>query len=108
MAYYLIQVTYTPEAWATMMKNPQNRRHAIQPVIEKLGGSIEGSWFAFGDYDGVAILNMPDNVSITAFSIASSASGALKSFKTTPLMTNEDAMEAMTKAVTAGYKPPSS
>lgn len=108
MAYYLIQVTYTPEAWATMMKNPQNRRHAIQPVIKKLGGNIEGSWFALGTYDGVAILNMPDNVSITAFSIASYASGALRSFKTTPLITNEEAMDAMSRAVTAGYKPPSS
>ena len=106
MAYYLIQVTYTPEAWAAMMKNPQNRRSAIQPVIEKLGGSIEGSWFAFGDHDGVAIVNMPDNISIAAFAVASSSSGALKSFKTTPLMTNEEAMDAMTKAGACGYQPP--
>lgn len=107
MAYYLIQVTYTQEAWAAMVHNPQSRRDAIRPVIEKLGGSIVGSWFAFGDYDGVAILEMPDNVCAAAFAHACSASGAVKSFKTTPLMTNEEAIDFMTKAGQCGYQPPS-
>ncbi|NIB41551.1 GYD domain-containing protein [Pseudomaricurvus alkylphenolicus] len=107
MAHFLIQVTYTPEAWASMMHNPQSRRDAIQPVIENLGGSITGSWFALGEYDGVALLELPDNVSAAAFSLACSASGALKSFKTTPLITNEEAMDAMGKANASGYRPPS-
>lgn len=106
MAYYLIQVSYTQEAWAAMVHNPQSRRDAIKPVIEKLGGSIVGSWFSFGDYDGVAILEMPDDVSAAAFSHACSAAGAVKAFKTTPLMTNEQAIDAMTKAAQSGYQPP--
>lgn len=107
MAYYLIQVAYTPEAWATQIKNPQNRIEAVRPVVEKLGGRFEGAWYAFGEYDVIAICNMPDNVSAAAFSLAASAGGAVKAFKTTPLMTTEEGIEAMKKAGAASYQPPS-
>ena len=106
MAYYLVQASYTPEAWATFVQSPEDRRDAIKPVIEKLGGSMHGLWLAFGEYDALAIVELPDNVSAAAFSMAAAARGAIKSFKTTPLMTVEEGMEAMRKAGDAGYRPP--
>ena len=106
MAYYLIQAAYTPEAWAKLIKEPQDRRKAIAPMIEKVGGKLEGFWMAFGDYDVVLIAQAPDNVSAAAVSLAAAAGGATKSIKTTPLMTAEEGMEAMRKAATAGYRPP--
>src|SRR5262249_46004320 len=107
MATYLLQVAYTPEALATLSKKPQNRTEVIRPVIERLGGRLEGTWFSFGEYDVVSIIQMPDNVSAAAFAIAASAGGALKACKTTPLMTVEEGTEAMRKAGGAGYRPPS-
>lgn len=49
---------------------------------------------------------MPDNVSAAAFSIAASAGGSVKAFKTMPLMSTADAVEAMRKAGGAAYAPP--
>jgi len=106
MAHYLYQAAYTSEAWATMVKNPQNRMEAVQPVIEKLGGSVENGWFAFGEYDVALIVKMPDNISAAALSVAISAGGSVKAAKTTPLLTTEEAVTVMRKAGTAGYKPP--
>ena len=106
MAYYLVQAAYTSEAWAAMVKNPQNRLDAVRPVIEKLGGKMEGGWLAFGEYDIVAICQMPNNVSAAAFAIAASAGGAVKALKTTPLMTAEEGVEAMKKAARGNYRPP--
>lgn len=108
MAYYLVQAAYTADTWAAMVRNPQNREEAIRPVVEKLGGRIEGTWLAFGEYDIVGIFQMPDNVSAAAFSLAASAGGAMKAIKTTPLMTLSEGLEAMRKAAGAGYRPPSS
>ena len=108
MAYYLGQVAYTPEAWANLVRNPQDRIEAIRPVIESLGGTLECAYLAFGEYDVVFIYQMPDNVSAAAFSIAASAGGALKASKTTPLMTVEEGVEAMRRAGGSGYQPPSS
>ncbi|MFQ5875984.1 MAG: GYD domain-containing protein [Dehalococcoidia bacterium] len=108
MAYYLLQAAYTSEAWAAQVKDPRNRLEVIRPVVESLGGKIEGAWLTFGEYDVVAIFEMPDNVSAAAFSIAAGAGGGVKAIKTTPLMTLEEGIEAAKKAGAAGYRPPGS
>jgi uncharacterized protein with GYD domain len=106
MAHYLLQVGYTAEAWAAIIATQQNRLDAVRPVIEKLGGKIESGWLAFGDYDLITIVEMPSNVDAAAFSLATSAGGAVRSIKTTSLLTMEEGQAAMKKAATAGYKSP--
>lgn len=106
MAHYLLQVAYTPDAWAGLVKKPQDRAEAIRPTVESLGGKIESFYFAFGKYDIIVIVEMPDNVSAAALSVAASAGGALSNIRTTPLMTVQEGMEVMRKASGAGYKPP--
>ena len=107
MPHYMLQVAYTPEAWAAQIKSPQDRVQAIRPAVEKLGGKVEGAWYSFGEYDIMALLEMPDNVSAAAFAVAAAAGGAVKSVKTTPLMTVQEGIEALRKAGGAGYRPPS-
>jgi uncharacterized protein with GYD domain len=68
---------------------------------------MESFYFAFGDYDAVVIAELPDNVSAAAFAMAVGAGGAMKTYKTTVLMTTDEAVEAMRKASTVGYRPPS-
>jgi len=104
MPSYLLQVSYNAAAWAAMIKKPQDRIEAVRKSIEKLGGSVTGGWLSFGDYDIVAITEMPDNVSAAAFAMAVSAGGACKNVKTTPLLTIDEAKAAMQKARTSGYK----
>lgn len=108
MALYALQTAYTPLGWAALMKDPQNRLEAVKPVVERLGGSIMNGWFTFGEYDLLVVCQMPDNVSAAALSIAISAGGAVKSVKTTPLMTFEDGIQALAKAKESGYAPPRS
>lgn len=106
MAQFLLRVAYTPETWAALVKQPQNRLEAVRPVVERLGGSLDNAWVSFGEYDVVAVFQVPDNVSAAAFSMAVSAAGAVKAIETTPLMTFEEGMAAMEKAAGTGYKPP--
>lgn len=108
MPHYLVQAAYTSEAWAALVKKPQNRLDAVRPVIEKLGGKLEGGWLAFGEYDIVIVCQMPSNVSAAALAMAASAGGAVKTLRTTPLMTAEEGVEAMRKAAGGGYRPPKS
>jgi uncharacterized protein with GYD domain len=103
---YLIQVAYTPDAWAAMVKQPQNRLEAVRPVVEKLGGKFEHAWLAFGEYDIIGVVELPDNTNAAAFAMAAAAGGALKAFKTTPLLSVDEGVEAMRKAQGAGYRPP--
>src|SRR5258708_32867948 len=106
MPHYLQQVAYTIEGWKALVKKPQNRIEAVRPAIEKLGGTIESGWYTFGDYDVVLIVQMPSNVDASAIAIAFAAGGACKAVKTTPLLTVEEAVEAMKKAAEAESRPP--
>jgi uncharacterized protein with GYD domain len=104
MPFYLHQVSYTPEALANLIANPQDRFEAVRGPVEKLGGKIKDSYFAFGQHDVVMITEMPDNVSAAAIALAFVAGGALRNCQTTALMTNAEALDAMRKAGTSGYK----
>ena len=104
MPFFLHQVSYTPETLARLIANPQDRFEAVRGPIEKLGGKIKDSYFAFGQHDAVMITEMPDNVSAAAIALAFAAGGALRNCQTTALMTNVEALDAMRKAGTCGYK----
>ena len=68
--------------------------------------AIVGTWpTLFGGYDVVVITEMPDNVSAAGLAIAFAGGGACKSVNTTPLLSAEEALQAMKKAGESGYKP---
>jgi uncharacterized protein with GYD domain len=104
MPFYLHQVSYNSEALARLIANPQDRIEAVRGPIEKLGGKIKDSYFAFGHHDVVLITEMPDNVSAAAIALAFAAGGALRSCETTALLTTAEALDAMRKAGTCGYR----
>ena len=105
MPSYMLQVSYSAEAVAAMIKRPQNRGEAVRKPVEKLGGKISAFWLTFGDYDVVAIIEMPNNVSAAAFALAVAAGGSCKNVKTTPLLSAAEGISAMKKAGGSGYKP---
>jgi uncharacterized protein with GYD domain len=108
MPLYMYQAAYTAESLAAQLKNPQNRVEAVgRSTCEAVGGKLIGSWYCFGDYDLAIIADVPNNESMAAIALAISAGGALKSAKTTVLMTGAEAVAAMKKAgaVANVYKP---
>src|SRR5213594_2946759 len=92
MAFYLTRFSYTPETWARLTKNPEDRRDAARKYIESAGGKLHGFWYAFGAYDGYNLWEAPDNVSMAAVAIAIGGGGALSKFETTPLLTVEETL----------------
>ncbi len=105
MANYLVQASYTTEALAALVKNPQNRAEVVRKAIENMGGKMIGGWMSFGDQDVIIIADMPDNTSAAALAIAVAAGGSLRRTRTTPLFTFEEGLAAMKKAASSGYTP---
>ena len=101
MAYYLVQVAFSSEAWGAMLKKPHMRLEELRPLLERLGGKLESCWLAFGEYDALLICQFPDQTSSAALSMAASAGGDVRTIKTTPLMTVEESLDALKKAVGA-------
>ena len=107
MALYMVQFAYTPEALATMAKNPQDRSVPVRELLQKLGGQLVGFYYCFGEYDVVALFEAPDDTTASALALAVAGPGHIKAYKTTKLFTVEETMEAMRKAGSLTFQGPS-
>ena len=101
----MMQLKYTGETMNALMKRPTDRTDVIRKLVDKLGGSLVGAWYCFGEYDAVLVMDLPDNVSAAAGAIAVAASGGFKT-TITPLIGMEEGMAAMKMAGKLNYKPP--
>jgi uncharacterized protein with GYD domain len=106
MPVYLSRFSYTPETWARLIQNPEDRRKAAQEYIESVGGKLHGFWYAFGEHDGYTLWEAPDDVSMAAVALAIGSGGALSSLETTVLMSVEETIEALRKAGQIQYRAP--
>lgn len=104
MGSYLVEFTYTEEGLKGLMKEGgSGRREATEKLVKSLGGKLVAYYFAFGDYDGIAIIEGGDNVDTTAAALIVNASGAVKT-KTVVLLTPAEVDKAVKKSGT--YRPP--
>ena len=106
MPLYVTRFSYTPETWARLIVNPEDRREAAQSYIESVGGKLHGFWYAFGAHDGYSLWEAPDNASMAAVVLAIGGGGALSSFETTVLLTVDEMIDALRKAEQVQYKAP--
>lgn len=107
MAFYMVQFAYTSESLATMVKNPQDRSLPVKAMIEKLGGRLLSVYYCFGEYDGIVLLEAPDDTAANAISLAAVTPGHLKAIKTTKLFTVEETIESMHMAGDVVFPGPS-
>ena len=99
MPKYLIKASYTAEGAKGLLKDGgSKRRDAAAQALKSAGGKLEAFYFAFGDTDAFVIVDAPDHASVSAASLAISASGAVRT-KTVVLLTPEELDQAAKKSV---------
>jgi uncharacterized protein with GYD domain len=104
MPKYLLQGSYSAEGTKGLLKDGgSKRRAAARTLIESVGGKMESLYFAFGGTDVFGIIDMPDNASAAAASLAVGATGALN-VQLTVLLTPEEIDQASHKS--PKYSPP--
>ena len=99
MAKYLFYGSYTPEGMKGLLAEGGSKRiEAAKQALGSVGGSLEAFYFAFGDNDFYIIVNLPDNATATAVTMAGNISGTF-GIKTVVLLTPEEIDDAVRKAV---------
>ena len=63
-------------------------------------------YHSFGEYHGAIIAEVPDDVSSSAVAIAAQSAGHLKTYKTIPLLSAEEGLEALRRAGAAAFRGP--
>jgi uncharacterized protein with GYD domain len=104
MAKYLIKASYTVEGTKGLLKEGgSGRRAAVAQMIQGMGGKLEAFYYAFGEPDVFAILDVPDVISAAAISLVINSRGGAQ-VSTTPLITPEEIDAACKKSV--AYRAP--
>ena len=103
---YLARFSYTTDAMKALVNEPQDRSAAARELADSLGGKLLGFWYAFGEFDGVFLMEAPDNASAAAVATVVGASGAISDIETTVLLDMDEAQDAMRKAAAATDRPP--
>ena len=106
MSLYMLQFSYTPEAWAAMTRNPEDRSVQVKANMEKLGGRLLGMYYSFGEFDGMAVVELPDSVAAMAYVVAAIGTGILKATRTTQLFSIAESIQGMKKASAVKLAPP--
>jgi hypothetical protein len=57
---YLIQLAYSSDAWAAMVKQPQNPARGSPSGSRESRREFEHAWLAFGEYDIVGVAELPE------------------------------------------------
>jgi uncharacterized protein with GYD domain len=108
MTKYLIEVGYTPEAWSNQVEKQANVIERITPALTACGAKLESMYYAFGDADLIGIIDFPKPEDAAAFALAVTSSGALRSYRTTQLLSVDQGITAKNRALEDRkvYSPP--
>jgi uncharacterized protein with GYD domain len=105
MTVYMYQAAYTAESMAAQIKEPHDRIEAVRPAFEALGAKILAAGYPFGEYDVLVVYEAADRTAAASIAMAVAAGGAVRSAKTTELLTGEEWVESLRKAQGSQYKP---
>ena len=104
MPKYLVTAKYSADGVKGVLKTGGTARSdAVAKAIAGVGGTMESFHFAFGADDAFVLVDMPDNISAAAVSMAVSSTG-LAACNIVVLLTPSEIDEAMRRQV--DYTPP--
>jgi len=104
MQKYLFYGSYTPERYQGLLREGGSVRIGVaKQTLQSVGGSLEAFYYSNGEQDFYIIVNLPDNVSSTAVTLAGNASGTFR-IRAVSLLTPEQMDEAVKTKV--DFRPP--
>jgi uncharacterized protein with GYD domain len=104
MQKYLFYGSYTPEGYKGLLAEGGSiRTRVADQALQSVGGSLEAFYYSNGEQDFYIIVNLPDNISSTAITLAGNTSGTFR-IRAVALLTPEQMDEAINMKV--DFRPP--
>ena len=107
MPQFLVQFNYASRSIKSLVERPEVD-HAAQAaaMVASLGAKLLGYWYAFGEFDGVVLLEAPDSGTAASIAMAIGGTGEITRLHTTVLLTMDEGRAATRKAARATHLPP--
>ena len=99
MPKFMLVANYTHEGAKGLAKEGATARSAaFAKTVEGLGGKLDAAYFAFGQDDVFAVIDLPDAAAAAALSVNMNQTGRITA-RTILLMTSEEMDAALKKTV---------
>lgn|SRR5205814_4160841 len=97
MPLYLHQWTYKDEQIKQMLDDTDeiDRADVIRTAVEAFDGTLKHFFYCFGEFDGVAISDFPDETTALACVMSIYGQGRIHTVRTTPLFMPETGVKAI-------------
>jgi uncharacterized protein with GYD domain len=106
MAKYMVLFNFGSDAIRRFVASPSDRTAVVKELVESVGGSLECYYWMFGQYDGMAVFEMPDADTAAATILAIASSGAFTRLETHQLIAASDLTSIAKRARGIAYQPP--
>jgi uncharacterized protein with GYD domain len=104
MPKFLVKGNYTTEGFRGLQKDKASgREKVIAAACAALGGKLEGYYFALGDDDLFALVDLPSHLQVASICVAVGAGGMFKTCSV-PLLTVAEMDQALGQD--SQYRPP--
>jgi uncharacterized protein with GYD domain len=98
MLTFITQGRYTREAIKGMIVKPEDRADALSRHVGRAGGRVIGHYLTFGDYDFLAIIEVPGETQMAAILLSAAGAGGISDLRTTLAMNSVEAKGAFAAA----------
>jgi uncharacterized protein with GYD domain len=106
MAKYLVLFGLTGEATKGFVAKPSDRVATLRASLEPLGASLESYYWMFGQYDGMAIIETPDSLTMAVLSLRITSTGSFSRFESHELIEASDLAAIADRARGVSYQAP--
>ena len=106
MPKYVTLFSFKGETIKAFMKKPTDRATAVDEAAKSLGGQLESYYWMMGQYDGFAILELPDTAAAARLSLTVSSSDAFTHVETHELFSSDDIIGLVRATKEVNYAAP--
>lgn len=106
MTKFLVLFTFKGETLKSFMKKPSDRAAVVGEAAQSAGGRLESYYWMLGQYDGLAILDMPDSTAAARLAMTVSSTGAFTHLETHELFSADQVLQLLKGAEGVEYTAP--
>ena len=106
MAKYMVLFTFKGETLKAFMKKPSDRATVVSEAAQSVGGRLDAYYWMLGQYDGCAILDLPDSAAAARLALSVASTGAFTHLETHELFSSEDVLELVSSSQSVEYSAP--
>jgi uncharacterized protein with GYD domain len=106
MPKYVVFFSYSGAAIKNLIRRPEGRTEAVKQLVESAGGRLESYYLMLGEYDGLAIFEVPNSELASAISLTVSQTGVVTKLETHELINPDHLSSIASTAKSLTYTPP--